>query len=99
MTDRVSVMTVYLRDLMVTKQAVLGLHSIYYGDQTKIPFTPTVCAEAGSKERALNGAPRRTMVTMRAYLLVYICKVTSTEATRLEADTLAEDIEDQVHAD
>lgn len=77
----------------------LGLADIFYGDQDRIPRTPTVCVEPGSKNRDLNGHPRRTEVRFTTYLIVYHYMVRSTEEIREANDDLAEDIETLLHLD
>lgn len=77
----------------------LGLTDVYYGDQTNIPRTPSACVDSGEKGRELNGAPRRMMVTLEVYILIYHFKVDSAESNQRNADLLAEATEDLVHQD
>lgn len=72
---------------------------IYYGDQTNIPRVPALCVDTGEKRRELNGAPRRTMVTLICYIVIYHSKVQDMQSTRQQADHVAEQVEDLVHAD
>lgn len=79
--------------------SALGLKAVYYGDQERIPYTPTAAIEPGGKERRLNGMPRRTEVSLTCYIIVYHYSLASTQDIRLENDTLAEDIETFLHED
>ena len=72
---------------------------VYYGDQVKIPFVPTICVEAGSHSRQSNGAPRRYLKTIYTYVLVYLGKVQGTGENMFEADQLAEQLEELLNAD
>lgn len=90
---------------LVTKfknnSVVLGLadDSVYYGDQTLIPRSPTLCVEPDNKEQELRGGSRRVNATVRHYILLYHSEVRSPQSNRLEADQLAEAVEDLIHAD
>lgn len=86
-------------DLVTGQKVPLRISDVYYGDQTKIPRTPTVCVDAGGKRRELNGAPRRTLVVIEFYVFVYHYKVGSTSTNQKEADQLAEQLETLFHAD
>lgn len=98
-TDSTVEQTLYLQELIEANKTGLALgDKVYYGDQEKIPFTPTVCVEAGDKRRELNGAPRRVMTPMISYILVYASKVGETGENRLTADRLSEQIETLIHA-
>lgn len=77
----------------------LGIDAIYYGDQDRIPTTPTVCVEPGTKTRRLNGLPRRTEIDMTVYLIVYHYQIASTQVIRENNDSLAERLEDLLHND
>jgi hypothetical protein len=92
-------MGTYLQNLIESNKASLGVQDVYYGDQANIPRTPTVCMEPGEKTRSPNGVPRRTLVTITNYLIVYHSEVASMQTVRLEDDQLAEAIETLVHTD
>lgn len=89
----------YLKTLIETNRTSLGLADVYYGDQNNIPRTPSACVDPGGKDRGLNGAPRRTLVTLTNYVLIYHNKMTSTEIIRREDDQRAEAIEKLIHQD
>jgi len=94
-----AVMCRFLVDKFEKVKADLKLQDVFYGDQRKIPRTPALCVEPGEKTRELNGAPRRTSVTMTNYLIVYHNPVTSASVIREEDDQRAEAIERFIHAD
>lgn len=89
----------YLVDLLTSNKSSLGLQDVFYGDQNNIPRTPTACMDPGDKRRELNGAPRRTLVTLTNYIIVYHNKMQSTAKVRREDDLLAEAIEAVIHQD
>lgn len=88
-------------DLCVAAGPGLGIaeEDIYYGDQSQIPRTPTLCIEPDEKRRDLQGAPRRVLNTFSVYLILYISKVTDTQTNARDALTLAEDLEAVLHAE
>lgn len=69
MSDSLYDMGKYLQQLIEGAKGGLNISDVYYGDQEKIPRVPTACVDTGSKQRELNGAPRRTMVDMESYVL------------------------------
>lgn len=99
MTDPASMVdhSKYWLQLLKDSQSNLGIVDVYYGDQSRIPRTPTVCVEPGEKRNALHGAPRRVEVTIETYVLVYHNAVSSTQTIREEDDALAEAIENLIH--
>jgi hypothetical protein len=87
----------YLQDLLETNKVALGVRDVFYGDQVRIPYSPAICVETGRKERALNGAPRRTEITLNVHLLVYHAPIEDGQVTRLQNDLLDEAIETLIH--
>jgi hypothetical protein len=63
-----------------------------YGDQNRVPVTPTVCVESGPTARALAGVPRRTENTLTCYILLYWAKVQDNQTDKLAAEQCAEGI-------
>ena len=99
-TDRMAQMAKYIQLQIDEAKAELGIKAVYYRDQMKIPTTPTVCVEPGTKRRDLQGVPRATLVTMEIILLVYLFKIGSTlQQAGEDVDTLAEDLEVFLHKD
>jgi hypothetical protein len=100
MTDSLVTLAKYVFEKLDDAKAQLKLEDVYYGDQAKIPRTPTVCVEPGTKRRNLEGAPRVTRNTMDVMLLVYLMKIGgTTQTTRQEVDEIAESIEGFLHTD
>lgn len=84
--------------ILEAKKVQLGIQDFYYGDQDRLPRSPAICVETGEKIRELNGAPRRTLVTLPVYLLVYHGALKAAAAgQRKENDVLAELIETELH--
>jgi hypothetical protein len=63
-----------------------------YGDQNRVPVTPTVCVESGPTVRALTGALHRTENSLTCYILLYWAKVQDNQTDKLEAEQCAEGI-------
>jgi hypothetical protein len=98
LTDSLVVVAGAVSDILVGVQGTLGIQDIWYGDQDRIPRSPAVCIETGEKTRELNGAPRRTLVSLPIYLLVYHNALEAgANDQRLKNDTLAEAIETELH--
>lgn len=86
-----------LLDVPATKSALLGQYgSLFYGDQNRLPTTPVVCVEAGPTRRTLVGAPLMVMCEHECYILVYHSKVQSEETNKLESETIAEGIANEL---
>lgn len=83
----------------VDNQQAYGIHSVFYGDQDRLPGTPCVCLEPDIKAKSLNGAPRRVLVIMTLYVLIYFSAVGSPQDNRHDADAFAEDLEDLIEKD
>lgn len=69
--------------------------TILYGDQIKIPTTPTVCVEAGTTTRALDGVAAnagRTRNDLECLILVYYSVVQDDQVTKLAAEQCGENI-------
>lgn len=98
---------VAIADLLVTKIAGNATNfiipftdaDVYYGDQDRIPRTPSVCVEPGNKDRALAGAPNMTQNEFTVYILIYHNRAQDIQLTRRETDQLAYDIELYIHQD
>jgi hypothetical protein len=91
-------MAKYLETLIRNNAINLGIADVYYGDQNQIPRTPSVAIEPGGKIRELNGAPRRTRVTLTNYVIVYHNPMKPMAVIRQEDDERAEAIEALIHA-
>lgn len=98
LTDSVVTVAEAVIDILEAKKSALGIQDIYYGDQKRIPRSPAICIETGEKSRELNGAPRRTLVTIPINLLVYHNALEAGAAgQRKTNDTLAESVEATLH--
>lgn len=97
--DSLYTLSKIVHDALEANKEALGLNVVYYGDQERIPYTPAACIEPGDKSRRLNGAPRRTEVTLTCYVILYLYNVASPESVREGVDSLAEDIETFLHMD
>lgn len=100
-TDRFTPVVNHLVDLFETRKPVLGLESVWYGDQTLIPKTPALAIEAGPYGRALSGigGKGRTDNAIRIYGIVYLNRIQDVESLRRETDELAESCMDVMHED
>lgn len=99
MTDSLVTCSQYLFDYFDERKAELGLKGLFYGDQVKIPHTPTLCIEPGTKRREQQGEPRLFYNNLEVVLLLYLQRVQSPQANRMEADVIAEAVELELHKD
>lgn len=97
LTDSLKVVAEYLETLLETNKGSLGLQDIYYGDQSRIPRTPTACIDPGEKQQNLNGAPRRVEINFTIYILLYHNPVKGVETLTKESDNISEAIENRIH--
>lgn len=97
LTNRLSEVADFFFQLLSENKVQLGLADVFYGDQTLIPHTPTVCVETGEATQTLVGIPRRVDVAMELYLLIYIGDIRSTILNRQESETLADILGDFIH--
>lgn len=97
------VLTELLIDKIVGNAANFSIpfaeEDVYYGDQDRIPRTPSVCLEPGDKNRELDGSPNMTKNQFQIYILVYHNKAQDIQLTRKECDQLAYEIEQLIHQD
>lgn len=97
LTDKISVVSQAVHDLLEENKVGLGLADVWYGDQEKLPQTPAACVEAGTKTRDLNGSPRRTQVIMEVFIIVYHERVSDSEENQKKSELLGEAVEDLLH--
>lgn len=72
---------------------------LFFGDQNKVPHSPTVCVEPGEKNRTIQGAPDMTLNEFEIYILVYANSVTELQDQRRVCDQLAYELEKWIHGD
>lgn len=101
LTDKISLVNQAHFDLLDSRKIALGLADVFYGDQALIPRTPTVCVDAGSMDRDLNGVSAKgtTENTFRIYHLIYVGKVQDAQLNLKQSQQLAEAIMDVLHED
>jgi hypothetical protein len=95
-TAKPSAISGYLLDLMTSLQVQYGLKGIFYGDQTSIPHTPTVCVEPAQLTREFIGAPYRTNNNFACNVLIYNAD-RDNQLAQQDADLLAEDLADEIN--
>ena len=83
--------------LLEANRVTLGLEEVYFGDQVKIPKTPTLVVEPDTKRRELAGVPRRVENTLRAWVIIYYSRVENTETSAVGALEVAERVETFLH--
>jgi len=80
-----------------TQKSVLGIKSVYYGDQTTFPDTPSLCVEPGAKSRELSGMTYRLDNNFRVFLLIYHTGIEGTRVIQQVCDAITEDVEDAIN--
>jgi len=82
--------------LEANKTALIGdAASLFYGDQNRLPTTPTLCVEAGPTTRPLAGAasPGGMIVNNHeCYILLYHAVVQSGSVTKKQSEQIASGI-------
>jgi hypothetical protein len=100
-TDDVYVYSNYVYTLLNAQKVALQIVDVWFGDDAsaKLPHTPAITVEPGSKTREYNGAPRRSMNIMDLYIMVYHDKIADVQENARNALIRAEAVEAVVHAD
>lgn len=100
-TDRLSVVSNYIYDLLTTNKTALGLQDVFFGDQQKVPRTPAVAVEPGVYTRELSGlgGKGRTDNNFTVYVLVYVSNIRDEQLNNKDVITLSEAIMDKLHLD
>jgi hypothetical protein len=86
-------------DIITADKTPLGIVDTFYGDQSILPHTPSVCVSPGTKARDFQGATLVTANIFETYVYVYFGKVQDVQNNLHGAQTLADAIEPVVHAD
>jgi hypothetical protein len=98
-TDSLEVFAAKIQSLITASQVSLSIADVWYGEQRKIPRTPTVEIITGQKVRNLAGAPRRSKNSFECFVMVQAGMVQDTQLNLHLAGQLAESIEAILHAD
>ena len=98
-TDSLVELTQYVFDKLTLVKNELEVVDIFYGDQDRIPRSPTLCVEPINLRRELAGATRRTNNIFLIYVLSYHSEVRSPQSNRKDSDKLAEAVATVLHAD
>lgn len=108
-TDSHDVLTQYIVDKLRTNYALLiaavtgvavpSPDDIYYGDQDKLPRTPSVCVEPLDTGRTLQGVSYRADNEFTWSIFVYHDKFQDNQLTRKECQQVAEVIVTLLHQD
>jgi hypothetical protein len=98
-TDSLETFTTAIQDIITANQVALGIADIWYGEQHKIPRTPSVEVMPGTKTRILAGAPRRTTNNFQVFVMILVGMVQDVQVNSHQANQMAESIETLLHAD
>jgi len=76
-------------------------YDVFYGDQTNIPRTPTICVEPGTLTRTLDGAatPPPTLNEFEVLILVYLQELGGIQTLEKSKDLLLDQVVDVMHED
>lgn len=105
MSDRPTVVTQKIEDLLQLNKDILGINgndaSVFYGDQTFIPTTPTICVESAPFDRELAGVggKGRTNNMFKVNIIAYVGLVDDAQITRKLCEELGERVMDVLHQD
>jgi hypothetical protein len=88
-----------IKGILDTNKVALGVQDVWLGDQNKLPRTPAICLEPGTKRRELDGLPRKTLVEASFFVLIYWGAVQDVQMNLTDSMTLAESVEAVLHAD
>jgi hypothetical protein len=99
-TDSNEVVASYVLGLIQGAATANGIKGVWYGDQRKVPQTPTVCVVPGPETSTYNGVGGRpVMKVFTTYVMVYFSKVQDNQANIHGSLTLAQALARVIHAD
>jgi len=98
-TDSLETFVATIQSLIETNKDALGIEDVWYGDQRKIPRTPSVEVIPGRKIRNLVGAPRRIENGFECFVMVVAGLVQDVQVNLHLAGQIAESVETVLHAD
>lgn len=99
-TDKPTLVTQAIVDLLTTNKVSLGLKAIHYGDTRLVPAYPVALVESGPKAKPLDGsATRRFRVTLSTIITVLHGKVQDVDTTKKATEEFAEAIEAKIEED
>jgi hypothetical protein len=88
-----------LKAIVDQNAGIWGVSAVYYGDQQQIAVTPTICIDSGPKRKVLNGAPRKVLIVLETYVMIYHVMVGKSEEIRLSNDEFVEQVEEALERD
>lgn len=101
-TDSELAITQYWLGKIKTDYATLGFNQaedIFFGDQEKVPRTPSLCLEPGTKTRDIVPPSASTMNSLSVVFILYHSPVKENQQARIELLTFAEALEAYLHQD
>lgn len=87
-----------LRNFFTTIKDDLGIVDVFYGDQMRIPNSPTLCVEPATTERVLSNTGLTTANTFYFNIILYDTRLGDVEEIQYTLDQLAEDVVDRLHS-
>lgn len=88
-----------VKDLLEVNKETLGLHSVFYGDQERIPGSMVACVEPDTKKTEHKGMMRQVTREFTVYVILYAASIQSPQINRRDADLMAENIETLLNQD
>jgi len=84
--------------IIEANKATFGIVDVWFGDQTMLPHTPSLCVEPGIKRRRLEGVPDMTTMEIDTTFIIYHSPVDSdNQQARDDSILFAEDVEEYLH--
>ncbi len=81
-----------IKAVVVANQDELDISDVFYGDQVKIPKSPTVCVEPAKRATEYNGTGFRKANTFTCGIYVYVAKLGDVSEIQTEVDQLSYDL-------
>jgi hypothetical protein len=90
----------YILGMMNAVKVANGIVDVFYGDEKKLPHTPTVCVVPGPESTSYNGVGGRPVMKLfTTYVMVYYGKVQDHQVNVHASLTLANTLMNVIHAD
>ena len=98
-TDKITLVTQKIYDIIEANKSDLGLQTVFYGDQSLVGKVPAVAVESGPRESGLAGAPSyRVDHIFNVFILIYHAELRNTQVTKKECEEVAEAVENVLNA-
>jgi hypothetical protein len=96
-TKYASVVADGVRNYFTERMDDLGIAAVYYGDQMRVPLSPTLCVEPATINRIVNNTGCATENEFALNVILYDARLGDVEGIQFDLDKLAETVMDEIN--